>query len=306
MKYYIAGRNGMVGRALENESKLQNFEIFGKPSTELDFRNRELVFKEFKEVRPDVLIIAAATVGGIRANQVHPVEFLSNNLLIQTNLIDAAHHAEIEKVIFLGSSCIYPKYCKQPITEDALLTGLLEPTNEAYAIAKISGLKLIEYYRKEYNHSWMSLMPTNLYGEFDNFNPETSHVIPALIQKFHEAVSDHRGTISIWGDGTPLRSFLHVEDLAKACFNVISAEFPPGLMNVGTSQEITISELARKIANLTGFQGEILFDSTMPNGTPRKILDSTKINNLGWQPTITLTEGLLRTYSWYKENIIRT
>ncbi len=305
MKFYIAGRNGMVGRALENESKLRNFEIFGKPSSELDFRNRELVFKEFNEVRPDILVIAAAKVGGIRANQVQPVEFLSNNLLIQTNLIDAAHHSGIAKVIFLGSSCIYPKYSKQPITEDALLTGPLEPTNEAYAIAKISGLKLIEYYRKEYNHNWMSLMPTNLYGEFDNFDPETSHVIPALIQKFHEAVSNNRETISIWGDGTPLRSFLHVEDLAKACLNVIAADSPLELMNVGTSQEITISDLARKIASLTGFQGEVHFDSTMPNGTPRKILDNTQINNLGWQPTVTLTEGLVRTYSWYKENIIR-
>jgi GDP-L-fucose synthase len=305
VKFYIAGRNGMVGRALENESKLRNFEIFGKPSSELDFRNRELVFKEFNEVRPDILVIAAAKVGGIRANQVQPVEFLSNNLLIQTNLIDAAHHSGIAKVIFLGSSCIYPKYSKQPITEDALLTGPLEPTNEAYAIAKISGLKLIEYYRKEYNHNWMSLMPTNLYGEFDNFDPETSHVIPALIQKFHEAVSNNRETISIWGDGTPLRSFLHVEDLAKACLNVIAADSPLELMNVGTSQEITISDLARKIASLTGFQGEVHFDSTMPNGTPRKILDNTQINNLGWQPTVTLTEGLVRTYSWYKENIIR-
>lgn len=295
----------MVGRALENESKLRNFEIFGKPSSELDFRNRDLVFKEFNDVRPDILVIAAAKVGGIRANQVHPVEFLSNNLLIQTNLIDAAHNSGIAKVIFLGSSCIYPKYSKQPITEDALLTGPLEPTNEAYAIAKISGLKLIDYYRKEYNHNWISLMPTNLYGEFDNFDPETSHVIPALIQKFHEAASNSKETISIWGDGTPLRSFLHVEDLAKACLNVIAADFPLGLMNVGTSQEITISDLARKVASLTGFQGEIRFDSTMPNGTPRKILDNTKINNLGWQPTVTLTEGLLRTYSWYKENIIR-
>jgi GDP-L-fucose synthase len=305
VKFYIAGRNGMVGRALENESKLRNFEIFGKPSSELDFRNRDLVFKEFNDVRPDILVIAAAKVGGIRANQVHPVEFLSNNLLIQTNLIDAAHNSGIAKVIFLGSSCIYPKYSKQPITEDALLTGPLEPTNEAYAIAKISGLKLIDSYRKEYNHNWISLMPTNLYGEFDNFDPETSHVIPALIQKFHEAASNNKETISIWGDGTPLRSFLHVEDLAKACLNVIAADFPLGLMNVGTSQEITISDLARKVSSLTGFQGEIRFDSTMPNGTPRKILDNTKINNLGWQPTVTLTEGLLRTYSWYKENIIR-
>jgi GDP-L-fucose synthase len=305
VKFYIAGRKGMVGRAIENNSNLKDFEIYGKSSDELDFRNRDLVLKEFGEVKPEALVIAAAKVGGIRANQDFPVDFLSNNLLIQTNLMDAAHRAGVEKVIFLGSSCIYPKFSKQPITEDLLLTGLLETTNEAYAIAKISGLKLIESYRKQYGYNWISLMPTNLYGEYDNFNPETSHVIPALIQKFHEAVSKKHVSISIWGDGTPLRSFLHVDDLAQACFDVISAKTPPGLMNVGTNHEISIMDLASRIAKLTDFQGEISFDKTMPNGTPRKILDSTKMENLGWIPKISLSEGLERTYSWYKNNIIK-
>jgi GDP-L-fucose synthase len=306
VRFYIAGRKGMVGRALDNNSNLKDFEVHGKTSEDLDFRNRDLVLKEFSEIKPNVLVIAAAKVGGIRANQDFPVEFLSNNLLIQTNLMDAAHHAGVEKVIFLGSSCIYPKFSKQPITEDLLLTGLLEPTNEAYAIAKISGLKLIDSYRKQYGYNWISLMPTNLYGEYDNFNPKTSHVIPGLIQKFHEATSKKQVSISIWGDGTPLRSFLHVDDLAQACIDVISAESPPGLMNVGTNREISVMDLASKIAKLTGFQGVISFDETMPNGTPRKILDSTKIEDLGWRPKVSLTEGLERTYTWYKNNIIQT
>jgi GDP-L-fucose synthase len=293
----------MVGRAIDSEAQKHNHETFGKSSNELDLTNRDLVFKEIGSTLPDVIVIAAAKVGGILANERHPVAFLSENLQIQTNLIDAAHHFNISKLVFLGSSCIYPKFCEQPIQESSLLTGLLEPTNEAYAIAKIAGVKLVDAHRKEFGHDWFSLMPTNLYGEFDNFDGESSHVLPGLMKRFHDSVTNGASEITVWGDGSPLREFLHVRDLATAILFVIENENSKPLLNIGSGHEISIKELAALIAEVTGFKGSINFDTDKPNGTPRKLLDSSYILSLGWEPKISLESGIQDTYKWYLEKI---
>jgi len=302
MRIYIAGINGMVGSAIAEEAKKQGHEVLGKSSKELDLTNRAAVFAELIATKPDALLIAAAKVGGIGANSNFPVDFLSVNLQIQTNLLDGAHAADIEKVLFLGSSCIYPKFAPQPIPESALLTGALEPTNEPYAIAKIAGLKLVEAYRKQYGHNWISAMPTNLYGPRDNFDLETAHVLPALLHRFNNAKSKGLPEVTIWGDGTPLREFLHVQDLALASLALLDKYDSSVAINVGSGEEVSILELAQKIAQVVGFEGEINFDKSKPNGTPRKLLDTSSLKNLGWKAQVDLTNGLVSTYDWFLNN----
>jgi GDP-L-fucose synthase len=300
---YIAGKSGLVGSALEIESISRGFEVLGKTSRQLDLSNREAVFQEMHELRPDCLIIAAAKVGGIKANSLFPVEFLSINLQIQTNLMDAAHSAKVKKLLFLGSSCIYPKFAPQPILESSLLTGALEPSNEAYAIAKIAGLKLIQSYRKQFAYKWISAMPTNLYGPYDNFDLETSHVIPSLIRRFHDAKTNNSKSLSLWGDGTPMREFLHVTDLAKACMMLIEKYDSDVPINVGSGYEISIRELAKLVAEVVGFNGEVVFETDRLNGTPRKFLNSKLIFDMDWSPSVDLKSGLESTYDWFLENV---
>jgi GDP-L-fucose synthase len=302
MRVYIAGINGMVGSALAKEARNREYVVLGKSSKELDFRNRTEVFNEFSSLGIDTLIIAAAKVGGIQANSKFPVNFLSDNLQIQTNLIDAAHKAKIKSVLFLGSSCIYPRMATQPIREDQLLTGELEKTNEAYAIAKIAGLKLIEAYRNQYEYRWISAMPTNLYGEKDNFDSESAHVLPALINRIHNAKMNNESEVTIWGDGTPLREFLFTSDLARACFVALDLYNDDMPINIGSGQEISIDTLATLISKIIGFNGSIVFDKSRPNGTPRKLLDSSKILSLGWLPMIDLDVGIRNTYEWFLSN----
>jgi GDP-L-fucose synthase len=302
MLTYVAGINGMVGSSIALEARLQGHEVVGKESKELDLTNRETVFAEFHALKPDQLIIAAAKVGGIGANSTFPVEFLSTNLQIQTNLLDAAHSASIRKVLFLGSSCVYPKYASQPMSESALLTGELESTNAPYAIAKIAGLKLVEAYRKQFGHHWISAMPTNLYGPRDNFNLASAHVLPALIHRIHEAKVRRASKVQIWGDGTPLREFLHVEDLARACLMLLQNYDEPVSINIGSGDEISIKDLAHLISEIVGFTGAIEFNNERPNGTPRKLLDSALINRLGWKPQVSLKDGIASTYDWFLAN----
>ena len=289
----------MVGSAIALEAKAQDQEVVGKSSKELDLRNRTDVFQELINTKPDFLVIAAAKVGGIGANSALPVDFLSVNLQIQTNLIDAAHTVGVERVLFLGSSCIYPRLASQPINESALLTGELEPTNAPYAIAKIAGLKLIEAYRVQFKHRWISAMPTNLYGPRDNFNLETAHVLPALIHRFHNAKIASASEVKIWGDGTPLREFLHVEDLARASLMLLNNYDDSIAINIGSGQEITVAKLAALVSKIVGFTGAITFNTERPNGTPRKLLNSTKISELGWKPKINLEDGIALTYDWF-------
>lgn len=302
MRMYVAGINGMVGSAIAIEAKSQGYDVTGKSSRDLDLTNRKSVFDEMSQIRPDILVIAAAKVGGIGANSNLPVDFLSVNLQIQTNLLDAAHHYEIERVLFLGSSCIYPRLAAQPIAESSLLTGELEPTNESYAIAKIAGLKLVEAYRRQFGHRWISAMPTNLYGPRDNFNVETAHVLPALIHRFHIANLADAKSVDIWGDGSPLREFLHVEDLARACLILLTSYDEPTPINVGSGDEVSIQDLARLISNTVGYGGEITFNNSKPNGTPRKFLDSTRMRELGWRPQYNLKTGIASTYDWFVAN----
>jgi len=293
----------MVGSALARHFRELGHEVLGKSSRDLDFTDRIATIQELKKERPDSLIIAAAKVGGIGANSAFPVDFLSKNLQIQTNLMDAAHLADVERLLFLGSSCIYPKFAPQPIQEESLLTGLLEPTNEPYAIAKIAGIKLINAYRKQYGRKWISAMPTNLYGPGDNFDFETSHVLPALIAKFHDAKYRKMNSVTLWGDGTPLREFLHVHDLAKACEILMKEYDDESPINIGSGQEISIHELAKIIAKTVGYGGKIEFDKSKPNGTPRKALQNNRISRLGWKPEINLAEGISTTYEWYLNSL---
>ena len=299
MRLYVAGIKGMVGSAIASKGRSQGMDVVGKSSQDLDFTDRPAVFRDLQESNPDFLIIAAAKVGGIGANSSMPVDFLSQNLQIQTNLMDAAHVAGIRSVLFLGSSCVYPKFASQPLSESALLTGALEPTNEPYAIAKIAGLKLIEAYRRQYGHHWISAMPTNLYGPGDNFNQETAHVLPALIHRFNEAKIKGSNEVAIWGDGTPLREFLHVDDLARACLLLITSFDDAVAINIGSGDEITIENLAKLISRVVGFSGEITFNHSYSNGTPRKLLDSSRISKLGWKPQISLEDGIALTYDWF-------
>lgn len=299
MRLYIAGIKGMVGSAVALEARSQGLQVLGKSAKELNYTDRSGVFEELQDTKPDALVVAAAKVGGIGANSSRPVDFLSINLQIQTNLLDAAHAAGIEKVLFLGSSCIYPKLAPQPILESALLTGELEPTNEAYAIAKIAGLKLVQAYRQQFSRHWISAMPTNLYGPRDNFDLDSAHVLPALIHRFHKAKVQGLKDVTIWGDGTPLREFLHVEDLARACLMLLDNYDGPIAINVGSGQEVSIGDLAILISKVVGFNGKILFDANRPNGTPRKLLDSSRITELGWRPRIGLKDGIASTYDWF-------
>ena len=295
----------MVGSALAFEANAQGFDVIGKSSKELDLTDRNDVFEEIQSNKPDALIIAAAKVGGIGANSAMPVDFLSINLQIQTNLLDAAHKANINKVLFLGSSCIYPKFTSQPITESALLTGELEPTNESYAIAKIAGLKLVEAYRRQFGHHWISAMPTNLFGPKDNFDLETAHVLPALIHRFHDAKVSNASRVEIWGDGSPLREFLYVGDLARACLVLLNRYDDSVAINIGSGQEVSIEQLAKLISKVVDYSGEIVFNESRPNGTPRKLLDSSKIAQLGWSPQVKLEDGIVSTYDWFLEHYIK-
>ena len=302
MTILVAGGTGLAGSAIVRELARVNKKVIGISSKDVNLLDRAKTCSNIKDLKPNVIIDAAAKVGGVGRNNAYPVEFLSQNLQIQTNLMDAAHEVKVEKFVFLGSSCIYPRNCAQPIKEDYLLTGELEQTNSAYAMAKIAGIELIKSYRKEYGYSWISIMPTNLYGPNDSFDLENSHVLPALIRKFVEAKRNNSPEVVLWGSGTPLREFLHVDDLAKAILVCLEKYDDSQQINIGSGDEISIRDLGQKIANLTGFTGKVVWDSNRPDGTPRKVLDSTKINDLGWKPSITLDQGIAATVEWYQEN----
>jgi GDP-L-fucose synthase len=303
MKIYVAGHRGLVGsaivRAVEAEGK---HTWIGRTRSELDLLDRKAVFEFVASEKPDAIIIAAAKVGGIHANSTYPVQFLSENMQIETNLMDAAHAAGIDKLLFLGSSCVYPKLAPQPIKEEYLLTGELEKTNEAYALAKISGLKLVQAYRNQYGHKWISAMPTNMYGPGDNFDLENSHVLPALIRKFDDAKNSGASSVTLWGSGSPRREFLHADDLGGACLYLLDNYDDEVAINVGVGQDVSIKELAELIQKITGFEGEIEWDSSKPDGTPRKLLDVSRISALGWKAQISLEDGIRSTYEWYKAN----
>jgi len=302
MTILVAGGTGLAGSAIVRELERVNKKVISISSKDINLLDRAKTFTYIKDLKPNVIIDAAAKVGGVGSNNAFPVEFLSQNLQIQSNLMDAAHEAKVAKFVFLGSSCIYPRNCAQPIKEDYLLTGELEQTNSAYAIAKIAGIELIKSYRKEYGYSWISVMPTNLYGPNDSFDLENSHVLPALIRKFVEAKRNNLSEVVLWGSGNPLREFLHVDDLAKAVLVCLEKYDDPQQINIGSGDEISIKDLGQKIANLTGFTGKVVWDSNRPDGTPRKVLDSTKINKLGWKSSITLDQGIASTVEWYQEN----
>jgi len=302
MKILVAGATGLAGSAVVREFNRLGESVTSISSKDVNLLDRSATFRYLLGLKPNIVVDAAARVGGIGANESKPVEFLSENIQIQTNLMDASHEAGVEKFVFLGSNCIYPRNCPQPIKEEYLLTGELEPTNSAYAIAKIAGLELIKSYRKEFGHRWISLMPINLYGPNDNFDLETSHVFPALIRKFIEAKRNNDNEVVLWGSGTPLREFLHADDLAKAIVICLDKYDESQQINIGTSVETSISDLALNIARQTGFNGKITWDSSRPNGTPRKVLDITKITKLGWKPSITLDQGIASTVKWYQEN----
>ncbi|MEQ7872929.1 GDP-L-fucose synthase [Sphingomonas sp. ASV193] len=301
-RVYVAGHRGMVGSALVRRLARENVKIVTATRQELDLRNQADVRAFFSEQRPDVVILAAAKVGGILANDSYPADFLFDNLLIETNIIEAAHRGDVAKLLFLGSSCIYPKLAPQPIVEQALLTGPLEPTNEWYAIAKIAGIKLAEAYRRQHGRDFISAMPTNLYGPGDNFDLASSHVMPALIRKAHEAKLRGDEDLTIWGTGRPRREFLHVDDCADACVTLLLRYSEAGHVNVGFGDDVPILELARMVAQVVGFDGSIVTDPSQPDGTPRKLLDSGLLRSLGWAPQIGLREGIAATYRWFLEN----
>lgn len=302
-KIYIAGHNGMVGSAVWRALESIGYNnLIGKSRKELDLRDQRQVMVFMQSEQPQVVVDAAAKVGGILANNENPYPFLMENLQIQNNLIDAAHKNAVQKFVFLGSSCIYPKMAPQPLKEEYLLTDSLEPTNEWYAIAKIAGVKACEAIRKQYGKDFVSLMPTNLYGPNDNFDLNSSHVLPAMIRKFHEAKLNNHATVILWGSGSPLREFLHVDDLAQAVVFAIENKLPDHLYNVGYGEDLSIRELATTIQNIVGHGGKIEWDSTKPDGTPRKLMDSSKIRALGWSPNIGLKEGVERTYNWFLNN----
>ena len=299
-KIYIAGHRGMVGSACWRALTSAGYSnLIGMTSKELDLRNQQVVDDFIKTEKPDAIIGSAAKVGGILANDTYPYEFLMDNMLIQNNLLRSAHENDIEKFIFLGSSCIYPKHAKQPLKEEYLLTGPLEPTNEWYAIAKISGVKLIEALRKQYNRDYVSLMPTNLYGPNDNFDLENSHVLPAMIRKFHEAKQDNHSSVILWGSGSPLREFLHVDDLAQAVLFALEHKLDDYLYNVGSGSDLTIKALAKMIQKVIGHNGQVLWDDSKPNGTPKKLMDSYKLNDMGWESSTELIDGIKKTYEWF-------
>lgn len=296
-KLFIAGHRGMVGTALQREAEsLGGYQLITTTREQLDLLDQAAVFAFLAAEKPDIVIIAAAKVGGIHANSTYPADFIYENLTIAANLVEGSRRAGVPRVLFLGSSCIYPKMAPQPMTEDCLLTSPLEATNEAYAIAKIAGLKLCQHYRAQHGLMYHSAMPTNLYGPGDNYHPENSHVIPALIRRFHEAKERGDATVTIWGTGTPRREFLHVHDLASACFHLLSLETPPDWVNVGVGDDVTIFELASLVAKTVGFTGGILTDPTKPDGTPRKLLDISRIQTTGWSPQVSFETGLAAAY----------
>lgn len=305
-KIFVAGHRGLVGSAIVRKLEALGFEnVVLRTHAQLDLTRQTDVEKFFRDEKPKYVIVAAAKVGGIHANNTYPADFIGINLQIQTNLIDASYRNGVKKLLFLGSSCIYPKYAPQPITEEALLTGPLEPTNEWYAVAKIAGIKMCQAYRLQYKWDAISGMPTNLYGPNDNFHPENSHVLPALIRRFHEAKACGSKEVVVWGSGSPLREFLHVDDLADAVIFLMDnySELPH--VNMGSGIEVTIKELAELVKEVVGFQGELKWDLTKPDGTPRKLMDNSKLANMGWQPKVPLRDGLIQTYDWYLQNYMQ-
>jgi GDP-L-fucose synthase len=314
-KIYVAGHRGLVGSAIVRRLKTEGYDnLLLRTSKELDLRDQVATARFFADERPDYVFLAAAKVGGIVANNSFPAEFIYDNLLIQSNIIHNAYLTGVRRLLFLGSSCIYPRLASQPLKEEYLLTGPLEPTNESYAIAKIAGITMCRSYNRQYGTSFLAAMPTNLYGPNDNFDLKTSHVLPALLRKFHEAKLDGRGTVTIWGSGEPFREFLHVDDLADACLflmnlseevfsTLITHHSSPALINIGSGEEVSIEELALLIKEVVGFSGELVFDTTKPDGTPRKLCDVTRLHALGWRHRIGLKDGLKETYRWYVENI---
>ena len=304
-KIFVAGHNGLVGSAIIRNLEKKNYNnIYSISKDNCDLRNKARVDAYFEQAKPDYVFLAAAKVGGILANRDHPAEFIYDNLMIQTNIIDAAYRNGVKKLLFLGSSCIYPKMAKQPITEDELLAGHLETSNDAYAIAKIAGIRMCRAYRQQYGFNAISLMPTNLYGPNDNFDHNSSHVLPALISKFHGSLEKSKHWIvKLWGDGSPKREFLHVDDLAEACYTCMQDYEGEEHINVGTGKDVTIKELAETIVDVVGYKNDYEWDTSKPNGTPRKVLNVDKIKSLGWEPKISLREGIESTYEWFKENV---
>ena len=302
MTILVAGATGLAGSAIVKELSSIGKPVVGISSKDVDLLDRKATFDYLNKLKPNVVIDAAAKVGGISANNDYPVEFLSENIRIQTNLMDAAHSSKVERFVFLASSCVYPKNCPQPIKEEYVLTGALESTNSAYAIAKLAGIELIRAYRKEFGHRWISVMPTNLYGPNDNFDLESSHVFPALIRKFIEAKKSNSNSVKLWGTGNPRREFLHVNDLARAIIVCLDNYDSDLQINIGTGIDLTVAELAEKIAQNTGYIGSINWDVTRQDGTPQKVLDIQKITKLGWKPTINLDQGIELTVEWYLEN----
>jgi len=303
-KIYVAGHGGLVGSAVWRHLEQRGHrELVGRTSGELDLRDRSQTDAFFDDHRPEVVVMAAARVGGILANDTYPADFFSDNIRIQVNVLDAAARVGVERLLFLGSSCIYPKHASQPISEDSLLTGLLEPTNDAYAIAKIAGVLQVQALRRQHNLHFVSAMPTNLYGPGDNFDLETSHVLPAMIRRFHEAKVASAPTVELWGTGTPRREFLHVDDLARACVVLLERYDDPAPINVGVGEDLTVRELAETVADVVGYDGELRFDSARPDGTPRKLLDVARINALGWKAEIPLRDGIASTYDWYQARV---
>ena len=302
MKLFISGHTGMVGGALVRRfQEAPGVTLLTRTRQELDLANQAAVQAFYAAEKPDVVIVAAGKVGGIHANNTYPAEFIYENLAIATNCIHSAWKSGVKRLLFLGSSCIYPKLAPQPMHEDSLLSSALEPTNEAYAIAKIAGLKMAEYYRKQYGVIYHSAMPTNLYGPGDNYHPQNSHVMPALIRRFHEAKSAGLAEVPAWGTGSPRREFMHADDLADACAYLLGLQNPPDLVNVGCGTDVTIRELVEQVAEVVGYEGRIVWDASKPDGTPRKLLDTSRINQLGWKPRISLKDGLARTYQAFLE-----
>lgn len=303
-KIYVAGHRGLVGSAIVRNLKAKGYEnIIGRTHKELDLTNQQAVREFFEKERPDVVVLAAAKVGGINANNTTPADFAYENMQIQCNVIQCCHEYNVEKFLFLGSTCIYPRMAPQPIPEDALLTGPLEETNEAYAIAKIAGLEMCKFYKRQYGDDFISCMPTNLYGPEDNYNLEGSHVLPAMIRKFHEAKVNQTPTVELWGTGTPLREFLYVDDMADACVFLLENYSGEQHVNIGTGKELTIRELAETVKKVVGYTGEIIWNQDMPDGTPRKLTDVTKLHELGWHHKVELEEGVQLAYDWFRENV---
>lgn len=303
-KIYVAGHRGLVGSAILRRLLRDGYSnLIYCTSAELDLRDKAAVDTFFAKEKPEYVFLAAAKVGGIVANNEFPADFIRDNLMIQTNVIDASYRNDVSKLLFLGSTCIYPKLAPQPLKEEYLLTGPLEPTNDAYALAKISGIKMCQSYNKQYGTTYISAMPTNLYGENDNFDLQSSHVLPALMRKFHEAKENDKASVEIWGTGTPKREFLYSDDLADACLFLMQHYNDDEIVNIGVGKDVTIRELAETIKDVVGFEGELTFDTSKPDGTPRKLVDTSKINGLGWSAKIELRDGVQRAYDWYLENM---